>query len=57
MDAEQDWIPYMGQLVLANVPVDGWIIDHYEHSLLDGSGKGIWLPVYYGETFQYGMVT
>ena len=38
---EQDLIPYVGQWVLANVPVEGWIIDPYEHSLLDGPGQGI----------------
>ena len=39
--AEQDLIPYVGQLVLLNASVEGWIIDNYIHSLLDGSGEGM----------------
>ena len=41
MVVDQDLIPYMGQLVLSNVPVKRWIIDPYMHRLLDGSGKGM----------------
>ena len=37
---EQDIIPYVGQLLLANVPVQGLIIHPYEHSLRDGPGNG-----------------
>ena len=29
---EQDLIPYVGQLVLANVSIEGWVIDSYEWS-------------------------
>ena len=32
---EQDIIPYVGQLELANVPIEGWIIDSDAHGLLD----------------------
>ena len=38
---EQDLIPYVGQLVLANVPIERWIIDPYEHGLLDDPGNGM----------------
>ena len=38
---EQDLIPYVGQLVLANVPADRWIIYPYEHSLHDGPCNGM----------------
>ena len=27
---EEILIPYVGQLTLTNVPVEGWIIDHYK---------------------------
>ena len=37
---EQDFIPYIGQLVLTIVPVEGWIIDPYEHGLLDVNDIG-----------------
>ena len=40
-DVEQDITPYVGQLVLANVPVERWIIDPYEHSLLNGPCNGM----------------
>ena len=33
---KQDLIPYVGQLVLPNVPVEGWVIDPDKHGLLDG---------------------
>ena len=41
---EQDLIPYVGQLELANVPTEGWIIDPNIHSLLDGSYNVMYLP-------------
>ena len=40
-NVEQDLIPDVGQLVLSNVPVMGWIIDPYEHSLLDSPSDGM----------------
>ena len=39
----QDLIPDMGQLVFAKVPVEGWIIDPDEHSLLDGPCNAVHL--------------
>ena len=38
---EQDLISYVGQLVVANVPIKGWIIDSYEHGLFDGPSEGM----------------
>ena len=38
---EQGLILYVGQLVLANVSLQGWIIGPYEHSLLDGPSNGM----------------
>ena len=43
-------IPYVEQLVLSSIPVSGWIIDPYVHSLLDGPGEDIWLPTQSGES-------
>ena len=37
---EQEFIPYMGQLVFANVSVEGWIINIYTHCLLDAPEGG-----------------
>ena len=31
----------MGQLVLANVPAEGCIIDPYEYGFFDGPGNGM----------------
>ena len=36
---EQDIIQYLGQLVLPNISIEGWIIDPYVHSFLDGPGE------------------
>ena len=48
---EQDLIPYVGQLVLAKINIEGWIIDPYEHSLLGGPRNST------GESIQFGMMT
>ena len=41
-----DIIPYVGQLVLFNVPVDWWIIDPYIYTLINGASQpvngGVW---------------
>ena len=34
-------IPYVKQLVLANVSIEGLVFDPYEHGLLDGPGDGM----------------
>ena len=44
MGVKQDLIPYVGQLVLSNVPVDRWII-----GLLDGSCYVTRFPNHNGE--------
>ena len=54
---EQDLMPYVGQLALPNVPIEGWIIDPYADSLLDGPGKDMLLPTNNGEIFQFDMMT
>ena len=51
--AEQDLIPYVGQLVLPNVHIEGWSIDSYEHGLLDGPGNGMSFPTHHGEIVQF----
>ena len=49
--------PMCGQQVLTNVPVEGWIINHYEHGLLDGPGIDMWLSTHYEEIFKFHMMT
>ena len=45
----QDLIPMMGQLKLAYVPINGWIIDYYVHGLLDGYSNVAHLPIHHGK--------
>ena len=47
----------MGQLVFAQVPVEGWVIYHNEHGLLDGPGDAMCLPVHDGETVYINWVS
>ena len=47
----------MRQLVLANVPIEGWVINPYEYGLLDGSGDIVCLPIHYGEIVQFIVMT
>ena len=47
---EQDLIPYVGQLELGNVPVEGWSIDPDVHDLLYGLCD-VCLPSHYGDVF------
>ena len=51
---EQDIIPYVRQLVLHSVAVEGWIIDS---NVLDGPGKGMWPPTHNWGIVQFGMMT
>ena len=46
----QDLIPDVGQLEFAQVATEGWVINHYEHGLLDGPGNPVHLPDHNGET-------
>ena len=41
-------IPDVGQLVLPQIPVEGWIIDWKEHGLLDGLGNTVCFPAHNG---------
>ena len=56
-DIEQDLIPYVRQLVLADVPIEGWIIDSDVHGLLDSSCDVVCLPTHNGEVVNPGMMT
>ena len=38
---KQDLISYVGQLLLAKSPGEGWIIDPYDHSLLESPSNGM----------------
>ena len=51
--AEEDPIPYVRQLVLTNVSVEGLIIDTYENSLLDGPSNDWVFPTHNGEFVQF----
>ena len=44
-------VPYMQQLVLSEVSVEGWVLDVDEHCLLEGPGKAVNFLVYYVELF------
>ena len=46
----QDLIPYVGQLVLPQIPIVGRVIDSYEHGFLDSPGNTMCLPTHNGET-------
>ena len=45
---EWDLIPYLGQMELANVPSEGWVIDPDKHGLLDGYCAAVHLPTHDG---------
>ena len=48
-------IPNVWQLVLAQIPIKGWVINPDEHGLLDGPGDA-WDPLSTREIVQfYGM--
>ena len=40
----------MGQLESAQALIEGWVIDPYEHGLLDGPGNAVHLPIINGQT-------
>ena len=54
---KQDLIPYVGQLELANIPFEGYIIDPGIHGLLDGPYNVVHLSTNYGEVFYTDMMT
>ena len=45
----QHLIPYMWQLVFANIPIEGWIIDSNQHGFFDVSGHALVFPAHYAE--------
>ena len=55
--AEQDCIPYVMQLEIANVPVKEWIIDPHVHGLLDGTCSVVHLPTHYGKVVHTDVMT
>ena len=54
---KQVLIPYVRQMELANVPIEGWIIDPVIHGLLDGLCNVMHLPTHYGKGIHPGMMT
>ena len=54
---EQDLIPYVGQLELVNIPVEGWIIDPYVCGLLDFTSDVVYLPTHYKEAVHTDVIT
>ena len=49
-DFLQDFIPDVGQLEFAQVATEGWVINPYEHGLLEGPGNDMDLSAHNGET-------
>ena len=54
---KQNLIPYMGQLLLLNVIIEGWIIDHDIHVLSDGPFNVVRLPAHNGEIAHPAVMT
>ena len=44
-------VPYMWQLILSQVSVEGWVMDIDEHGLLDGPGMAVNFLMSYVELF------
>ena len=47
----KNFIPYVWDLVLSQVPIEWWVINMNIHSLLYIPGDLLWLPINYGEAF------
>ena len=47
----------MWELVLPQVPVEGWVLNMYEHGLLDGPGLVVDLFLHYVELFWVNWVS
>ena len=45
------------QLKLVEVPIEGWIIDPYEHGLLAGPGNAVCFLTHYGKTVHNDAVS
>ena len=54
---KQDLIPYVGQLILPMLLLEGWIIDPDVNSLLDGPCDVECLPIHYGEVVHTDVIT
>ena len=55
--AEQDLIPYVGQLKLPNVPFEGGNVIPDIDSLLDGPYNVVQLHAHHGEVFHPSLMT
>ena len=53
----QDIILDVWELELPQVPVEGWIIDPYEHGFLDSPDSAVCFPTHYGETVHIETVS
>ena len=53
----QDLSPCVGQLKVANIPVEGWIIDPDVHGLLNGPCDVVHLPTLNGEVVHTAVMT
>ena len=53
----EDFIPDVGQLELAYLPIMEWIIDPDVHGLLDHPGNTVYLPTHYGATVHTDAMT
>ena len=49
----QNLIPDVGKQELAYIPVEGWIIDPYEHGFHDGPGNAMCLLAHSGKNCPY----
>ena len=54
---EQDLIPYVGQLELPKVPVEGWVIDPDVHGLFCGLCNAVQLSDHNGQVVHLCMMT
>ena len=50
-------IPYMGKVILTNVPLKGGTVNSNVYGLFDGSGKAMPIPAHYAEVIHSGEVT
>ena len=56
-DVIQNLIPYMRQMVLAYISIEGWIIHPDVNSFFYGSDEVLVLPPYNAEIFNSGVMT
>ena len=54
---KQECIPYVGQLKLVNVHIEGWIIDPDVYGLYGGPYDDVYLPTHNGEVVHLCVMT